>query len=204
MHEHCSWRLFQLTCTYNTPAVYVYCADKDCSYMLVAILPAAQHWTLRSLQQARSPICKESAAQLVALRLPASILNPAYKEQTTDSTHALQIERRYGSQGLHATSVMPGGIMTELGRHMDPSLMEKFMTPELKKTMKSPEQGAATTVWAAIGRDWEANGGKYLNDCAVAEPHQQGQINLGYAPHAYDEEAAKKLWEVSLQLVELQ
>ena len=118
--------------------------------------------------------------------------------------HVLQIEHRYGSQGLHATSVMPGGIMTELGRHMDPSLVDKFMTPELKKSMKSPEQGAATTVWAAIGREWEGKGGKYLNDCAIAGTPQEGEVNLGYAPYAYDAEASKRLWEVSMQLVGLQ
>lgn len=94
--------------------------------------------------------------------------------------------------------------MTELGRHMDPNLAKKFLTPEFKKTMKSPEQGAATTVWAAIGREWEGRGGKYLNDCSVACTPQEGEVNLGYAPHAYDEEAAKKLWDVSTQLVGLQ
>ena len=65
---------------------------------------------------------------------------------------------------------MPGAIMTELGRHMDPADSEKFMTPALQKTMKSHEQGAATTVWAAIGKEWEGKGGKYLNDCAEATP----------------------------------
>lgn len=94
--------------------------------------------------------------------------------------------------------------MTELSRHMDPAVMKKFMTPELKASMKSPQQGAATTVWAAIGREWEGKGGKYLNDCTVAGIPQEGGVNLGYAPHAYDEEAAKKLWEVSMQLVGLQ
>ncbi|MCJ1368706.1 hypothetical protein MMC16_007851 [Acarospora aff. strigata] len=99
---------------------------------------------------------------------------------------------------------MPGGIVTELGRHMDPAVVEKFMTPELKLSMKSPEQGAATTVWAAIGKEWEGKGGKYLNDCSIARTPQDGEVNLGYASHAYDEEAAKRLWEVSTQLVGLQ
>ena len=130
---------------------------------------------------------------------------PYFSKQTgTVVLYALQIERRYGSQGLHATSVMPGSIMTELSRHMDPAVMEKFMTPELKASMKSPQQGAATTLWAAIGKEWEGKGGKYLNDCTVAGTPQEGEVNLGYAPHAYDEEAAKKLWEVSMQLVGLQ
>ncbi|KAL3146560.1 hypothetical protein ABBQ32_000802 [Trebouxia sp. C0010 RCD-2024] len=129
----------------------------------------------------------------------------AYGQSKTANIYlANEIERRYGSQGLHATSVMPGGIMTELARHMDPALIKNFMTPELKLSMKSPEQGAATTVWAAIGKEWEGKGGKYLNDCSIARTPQDGEVNLGYAPHAYDEEAAKRLWEVSMQLVGLQ
>ena len=94
--------------------------------------------------------------------------------------------------------------MTELGRHLDPAVVEKFMTPEFKQSMKSPQQGAATTVWAAIGKEWEGKGGKYLNDCTVADTPQEGEVNLGHAPHAYDVEAAEKLWNVSMQLVGLQ
>ena len=103
---------------------------------------------------------------------------------------------------------MPGVIMTELGRHMDPAAIEKAMasSSELKRSnMKSHEQGAATTVWAAIGKEWEGKGGKYLNDGTVAGTPgpKDGEVNLGYAPHAYDEEAAKKLWDISMQLVGL-
>lgn len=70
--------------------------------------------------------------------------------------------------------------------------------------VKTPEQGAATTVWAAIGKQWEGCGGKYLEDCSVSEPVQAGVISPiapGYAPHAYDVEAAKQLWDLSAKLV---
>jgi hypothetical protein len=36
--------------------------------------------------------------------------------------------------------------------------------------MLSPEQGAATTVWAAVSSTWEGKGGKYLTDCGVGAP----------------------------------
>lgn len=63
-----------------------------------------------------------------------------------------EIERRYGSQGLHATSLNPGMIATALKQYMDPAVLEAIKSEEKAyKSMKSIEQGAATTVWAAIG-----------------------------------------------------
>lgn len=70
--------------------------------------------------------------------------------------------------------------------------------------MKSTEQGAATTVWAAVAAEWEGTGGKYLEDVSVSGPMgEQVVLAPGYAPHAYDEEAAEKLWNVSNELVGL-
>lgn len=117
------------------------------------------------------------------------------------------MERRFGAEGLHATSVHPGGIFTNLARHLTPEMVQGMMMPGMEKALKSPEQGAATTVWAAIGKQWEGQGGKYLEDCSVSEPFQPREgipLTPGYAPHAYDEAAAKQLWDVSVQLVGLQ
>ena len=68
---------------------------------------------------------------------------------------------------------------------------------------KSLEQGAATTVWAAIARDWEGKGGKYLENCQISEPCPDGKPHpvWGFMPHAYDEEGAKQLWELSVKAV---
>jgi NAD(P)-dependent dehydrogenase (short-subunit alcohol dehydrogenase family) len=136
----------------------------------------------------------------------------AYGQSKTANIYlANEIERRYGPQGLHATSVMPGGIFTELGRHLattDPSFFERLMKDDaVKKALKSPEQGAATTVWAAIGNEWEGKGGNYLEDCKVApavDPNKNVPMDPGHADYAYDEAAAQKLWDVSLKLVGLE
>ena len=59
-------------------------------------------------------------------------------------------------------------------------------------------------MWAAVGKEWEGRGGKFLEDCSVSEPHQETAakgLAPGYAAHAYDEEAAGRLWELSLELV---
>lgn len=69
--------------------------------------------------------------------------------------------------------------------------------------MKSAEQGAATTVWAAIGKEWEGKGGKYLEDCAISQPceNEASALAPGHSPRIYDAEAAKKLWDISDMLV---
>ncbi|EXJ87735.1 hypothetical protein A1O1_04660 [Capronia coronata CBS 617.96] len=128
----------------------------------------------------------------------------AYGQSKTANIYmANEIERRYGPRGLHAWSLMPGGIMTGLQVHVDFSAMLDL--PEVQRIMKSPAQGAATTVLAAVDKDLHGKGGKYLEDCAVAEPVKPELVQelavSGYAPWAYDEEAAKKLWSVSCEIV---
>lgn len=125
----------------------------------------------------------------------------AYGQSKTANIYmANEIERRYGGRGLHALSVHPGGIMTGLQVHMSQETKDSFAKNEaIMRTIKSPAQGAATTLWAAVGREWEGKGGRYLEDCHEAEPHQGGAD--GYAKWAYDEEAEKRLWADSCRMV---
>ncbi|KAH7146771.1 WW domain-containing oxidoreductase [Dactylonectria estremocensis] len=129
----------------------------------------------------------------------------AYGQSKTANIYmANEIERRYGSQGLHATSLHPGGIATGISQHVPEAEFSSLASSEeVQKLMKSPEQGAATTVWAAIGKQWEGKGGKYLADCAVSVPVKEGDAPYGpgYAKHAYDPESEARLWEDSLKLV---
>ncbi|OCL14683.1 NAD(P)-binding protein [Glonium stellatum] len=119
---------------------------------------------------------------------------------------ANELDRRYGSKGLHALSVHPGGIVSGLQQYMPEEQLKQWDTPEVHAHMKSPAQGAATTVWAAISKEWEGKGGKYLQDCQVAEPVEEGyhQLSPGYEKYAYDPEKEKKLWKLSLEMVGLE
>lgn len=117
-----------------------------------------------------------------------------------------EIERRYGSRGLHATSVHPGMINTALMQYMDPAMVEALKSnKEMYKVMKSPEQGAATTVWAAIGQEWEKKGGEYLAECGkTTRGNDKHEIaGVGFAGHAYDAEKEARLWKDSLEMVGL-
>ena len=67
---------------------------------------------------------------------------------------------------------------------------------------KTPEQGAATSIWAAVAPELDGVGGKYLEDCAIAEPWtKDGDPPFGYyLPHALDPGHAQRLWELSEEL----
>jgi NAD(P)-dependent dehydrogenase (short-subunit alcohol dehydrogenase family) len=130
----------------------------------------------------------------------------AYGQSKTANIYlANEIERRYGARGLHATSLHPGGIMTSLMQYISAEQSEAISkTPGLMECMKNAEQGAATTVWAAIGAEWATKGGKYLVDFAEATPAEEGEESYSlptYAPWAYDEEKSARLWRDSLDIV---
>lgn len=129
----------------------------------------------------------------------------AYGSSKTANIYmANEIERRYGSKGLHGLSVMPGGIRTGLQEHVPDAVKESWdYDPEINNYMKSPAQGAATSVYAALSKEWEGKGGRYLEDCAEAPAvaPNGGATAGGYAAHAYNEKDAMQLWVDSCKMV---
>lgn len=112
------------------------------------------------------------------------------QSKTANLWTANELERRYGSQDLHAWSLHPGGVFTGLSKHFSEEARQNLAKDEqVDKAAKSVEQGAVTTVWAAAAKALEGPGGRYLEDCQISKPVQSGasQYAPGYAPHAYDE-----------------
>lgn len=121
---------------------------------------------------------------------------------------ANEIERQFGPKGLHALSLHPGGILSISGLHrnLDPDLVHTWGTdPELSKIIKNPQQGAATSVWAAIAKELEGKGGLYLEDCQISVPVKEGAGpgDSGYAVYAFDKDKEERLWNDSLKMVGL-
>lgn len=117
---------------------------------------------------------------------------------------AREIQRRYSSRHLHAFSVMPGGIWSGLQSSLPASVVEAWKgDDEFMKAWKSPEQGAATSVWAAVGKELEGKGGLYLEDCAVAGRAEVDADfgKAGYGANLEEEGVGERLWEVSCGLV---
>jgi hypothetical protein len=93
-------------------------------------------------------------------------------------------------------------VQTELAAGIDAAVLASLGGWEqFALVVKSPAQGAATQVWAAVTPYFDdvAYGGVYLSDVGVAGPEIEGETlgGPGYAGFAYDEEAEERLWELS-------
>ncbi len=120
------------------------------------------------------------------------------QSKTANVLFTVELEKRFAPQGIHAYALHPGVIMTELSRHLtadDSASLGKRLTGLALKTV---EQGAATTIYAAVAPELEGRGGLYLEDCHVAD-ETPGDGSAGYAPWAMHPEEAARLWEWSLQ-----
>ena len=124
--------------------------------------------------------------------------------KTANIWHAIEIDRRLQADGVRGFALHPGGIMTELGRHLTQQDREELMArlpPESGFKWKTVEQGAATQVWACTAPELEGRGGLYLEDCHIPGPSKDLMQQNGYAPWALDAEAAARLWPLSEKLV---
>jgi len=131
------------------------------------------------------------------------------RSKTANVLFAVEFDRRHKARGVRATAVHPGGIRTELSRHLTPATLEKLIA-EINASQpkgsapfsyKSIPQGAATSVWAACVADAEAIGGRYCEDCHVAEVVSDPRLRGGVQPYAIDSERAQALWRKSEELV---
>lgn len=103
---------------------------------------------------------------------------------------ARSLSARFAGTDRRAFAVHPGVIQTNLGRHMGAFMRGagKVLGPLF---MKSPQQGAATQVWAAVHPDAAAHPGAYLADCNVAKT----------SAAARDDALASRLWTETERIV---
>jgi NAD(P)-dependent dehydrogenase (short-subunit alcohol dehydrogenase family) len=122
---------------------------------------------------------------------------------------AVEFDRRHKQRGVRATAVHPGGIQTELGRYMTAAVRDSLIAsinasqppgvPAFK--WKTIPQGAATSVWAGVVAASEQVGGRYCEDCHVAEITNTEGLRGGVRPYALDPQRAKALWSKSEEMV---
>jgi NAD(P)-dependent dehydrogenase (short-subunit alcohol dehydrogenase family) len=134
------------------------------------------------------------------------------RSKTANVLFAVEFDRRHKARGVRATAVHPGAIRTELSRHLTPQVLEKLIA-EINSSQpkgaapfsyKSIPQGAATSVWAAGVADAEAIGGRYCEDCHVAEVVSTpglGGLRGGVRAYALDPQHAQALWQKSEEMV---
>src|SRR5580700_2138086 len=136
------------------------------------------------------------------------------RSKTANILFAVAFDKRHRDRGVRAAAVHPGGIRTELGRHMDPSQLQT-MIDQMNKQLaaeggapfewKTVPQGAATSVWAGVVAPADEVGGHYCENCHVAKivPDSAAisAISEGVRGYALDPNAAEALWKKSEQLV---
>lgn len=127
--------------------------------------------------------------------------------KTANSLLAVQLDARGAGDGVRAFAVHPGGIMTQLQRHLPRAEMIAFgwmdETGNVEERFKSAEQGAATSTWAATSDRLAGLGGAHCEDCDIAEPTVPGSPGAriaGVNAHAVDPVAAERLWALSAEL----
>ena len=132
------------------------------------------------------------------------------QSKTANSLFAVAATRRWSSDGVVANTVNPGGVATGLQRSFTPRQRESLAAAEAAGvfTYKTVEQGAATTLVAAVAPELARTGGHYLDDGQEAYPVPD-DADLARHPHgvkrwALDPVAAERLWAVSTDLVRRQ
>jgi NAD(P)-dependent dehydrogenase (short-subunit alcohol dehydrogenase family) len=131
------------------------------------------------------------------------------RSKTANILFAVEFDRRHKARGVRATAVHPGGIHTELSRHMGADELDALVAnlnasrPEGAPTyeFKSIPQGAATSVWAGVVAPADEVGAHYCEDCHVAEFSEGDAIREGVRGYALDPERARALWAKSEEMV---
>ena len=131
------------------------------------------------------------------------------RSKTANILYAVALDSRLKGRGVRATSIHPGGIMTELARHLTPELIEQMRTrinrgasgqaPAFR--FKTVPQGSATSVWAGFVAAADAVGGHYCEDCHVCEVNDDATSRAGVRSYALDLAHANDLWRKSEEMV---
>jgi enoyl-ACP reductase-like protein len=127
------------------------------------------------------------------------------QSKTANVLFAVEATRRWAKDGITANALMPGGIATELQRHVGGAAyieqaLERYQ--QAGSVLKTVEQGAATSVLLATSPQLEGIGGRYFEDCNEAQTvERRGAGISGVAPYALDPTNAERLWELSLELI---
>jgi NAD(P)-dependent dehydrogenase (short-subunit alcohol dehydrogenase family) len=139
------------------------------------------------------------------------------RSKTANVLFSVAFDRRHRERGIRAAAVHPGGIRTELGRHMDhmdPGQIQA-MVDQMNKQLasegrgsfefKTIPQGAATSVWAAVIGGADEIGGQYCENCHVSKivPDDVtiSPVSEGVRGYALDPASAEALWKKSEELV---
>ncbi|MGS2645437.1 oxidoreductase [Streptosporangium sp. LJ11] len=156
-------------------------------------------------------------------RRPYDPMSAYGQSKTANNLFAVELDRRGRDHGVRAFSLHPGRILTPLVRHTDPDHLrrmgmigengEPIIDPS--RNIKSPEQGAATSVWCATGPRLDGHGGVYCENSDIAPLVPEGDdpvaiaeervrtgesLTFGVMPYSIDPNSATRLWDLGEKL----
>jgi len=129
--------------------------------------------------------------------------------KTANALFAVALDARGAEHSVRAFSVHPGSILGPLARHLTREEIEQFGAVDADgsaivdpgRDLKSPQQGAATTIWCATSPGLNGISGVYCEDCDIAAVAPDGQLGgPGVRPFAIDPAMAEALWTESVRL----
>src|SRR5258707_2817296 len=144
-------------------------------------------------------------------RTPYQAFTAYGRSKTANILYAVALDSRLKARGVRATSIHPGGIQTELGRHLTPELIEQMMARINKAAaasgqgsgfrFKTVPQGSATSVWSGFVASPDAVGAHYCEDCHVCEANDDQNSRVGVRSYALNLDRANALWRKSEEMV---
>jgi NAD(P)-dependent dehydrogenase (short-subunit alcohol dehydrogenase family) len=135
------------------------------------------------------------------------------RSKTANILYAVALDSRLKGRGVRATSIHPGGIQTELGRHLTPELIAQMMERINKAAVASGQpqgqgfrfktvpQGSATSVWSGFVASSDAVGARYCEDCHVCAVNDDANSRVGVRSYALNLDRANALWRKSEEMV---
>jgi NAD(P)-dependent dehydrogenase (short-subunit alcohol dehydrogenase family) len=142
-------------------------------------------------------------------RTPYQAFTAYGRSKTANILYAVALDSRLKGRGVRATSIHPGGIQTELGRHLTPELIGQMrarwnlggtnQAPTIR--FKTVPQGSATSVWSGFVASSDAVGGRYCEDCHVCEVNDDPASRVGVRSYAVNLAHANDLWRKSEEMV---
>jgi NAD(P)-dependent dehydrogenase (short-subunit alcohol dehydrogenase family) len=144
------------------------------------------------------------------------------QSKTANVLFAVELDRRFSGDGIRGYSLHPGGIV---GTNLAPwltvddkkamGLLDDAGRPIIDpdRDMKTPEQGASTTVWGATSPLLADIGGVYLQNNDIAPIDDKAidvnpdiaagpiEMTVGVTPYAFDPESAQRLWDLSERMI---
>ena len=135
------------------------------------------------------------------------------RSKTANILYAVALDSRLKGRGVRATSIHPGGIQTELGRHLTPELIAQMMERINKAAaasgqaqgqgfrFKTVPQGSATSVWSGFVASPDAVGAHYCEDCHVCDVNDDQNSRVGVRSYALNLDRANALWRKREEMV---